>query len=79
MASGAPVDGMRPIIGKRRNLRYDLDMEQEQIIKCLRAATEDDVARACADSYVNLDDPSPAYLLEFFNRMIDVLIGEEDD
>lgn len=54
-------------------------MDEDQIIKHLRAATEEDVRRACADAYVDLGDKSPAELLDFFNRMIDVLVGEEDD
>ena len=38
----------------------------------LRAATEDDVARALTDAYVKLDAPA-VDLLEFFNRMLDVV------
>jgi hypothetical protein len=54
-------------------------MEQDETLKRLRAATEDDVRSACADAYFDLGDKSPAELLEFFNRMIDVLMGEEED
>ena len=42
----------------------------------LRAATEDDVTRALDGAYVKLDSPA-ADLLEFFNRMLDVVVGEE--
>jgi hypothetical protein len=54
------------------------DIEQDETLKRLRAATEDDVRSACADAYVNLGDKSAAELLEFFNRMLDVLVGEEE-
>lgn len=38
----------------------------------LRAATEDDVTRALAGAYIELE-ASPVVLLEFFNRMLDVM------
>lgn len=43
----------------------------------LRAATEDDVERALADAYVGPQLPTAAHKLEFFNRMVDVLTGED--
>lgn len=43
----------------------------------LRAATEDDVARARKDSYVQTD-LSNAEILELFNRVLDVLTGEDE-
>lgn len=45
-------------------------------IRTLRDATEDDVAKALEDSYVSTPLSEPAALLEFFNRMIDVRLGE---
>ena len=51
-------------------------MNQDQIIKRLRAATEDDVTRAYAGALI--DRAGSVDLLEFFNRMIDVMIGEEE-
>ena len=52
-------------------------MDQEQLITRLRAATEDDVTRALDGAFVKIDAPA-ADLLEFFNRMIDVLVGEDE-
>ena len=49
----------------------------DDTIKRLRAATEDDVTRALEAAYVKLDAPA-ADLLEFFNRMFDVVIGVPD-
>lgn len=46
--------------------------------KMLRSATEDHVTRGLAGSYVALDLLEPAELLEFFNRMLDVLTGEQE-
>ena len=45
----------------------------------LRAATEDDVNRALTDAYVEFGDRPAADLLEFFNRMIDVMISLPED
>ena len=47
----------------------------------LRQADEDDVEAALADSYVAdaLQGIAPDVLLEFFKRMLDRLIGPEDD
>lgn len=47
----------------------------------LREATEDDVAEALRNSYVEdvLAGVGQPELLEFFNRMLDQRIGEEDD
>ena len=42
----------------------------------LRAATEDDVTRALEGAFVKLDAPA-VDLLEFFNRMLDVVGGED--
>lgn len=47
-------------------------------LKALRAATEDDVARALDGAYVVLPVIDQAGLLEFFNRMLDVLTGETE-
>lgn len=44
----------------------------------LRAATEDDVAQAL-DGAACQPQCSPAELLELFNRMLDVLVGEPDE
>lgn len=64
-------------IGGPQILRYDFAMDQDEIIERLRRATEDDVTRALADAYVQFDRPA-ADLLEFFKRMIDVIVGEEE-
>lgn len=50
----------------------------DSLLSTLRAATEDDVARALADAYVSLPLTDPAAALEFFNRMIDVITGEDE-
>jgi hypothetical protein len=47
-------------------------------IEALRAATEDDVAAALDGAYVETPLSHSADLLEFFNRMLDVLTGESD-
>lgn len=47
-------------------------------LRALRAATEDDVKRALAGAYVELPIASPDELLEFFQRMLDVLTGEPE-
>lgn len=43
----------------------------------LRAATEGDVNAALADAYVSVPLTTAVEMLEFFNRMLDVLAGEE--
>ena len=53
-------------------------MDRDETLERLRAATEDDVRVACADAYVDLGDKSPAELLDFFNRMIDLVIGDKE-
>lgn len=45
-------------------------------VERLRMASEDDVARAL-DAHVSLPLTDKAMALEFFNRMIDVILGEE--
>lgn len=44
----------------------------------LRNATEDDVALALHRSYIRTPLSDPAELVEFFNRMMDVITGEDD-
>lgn len=46
-------------------------------IERLRMASEDDVERALENAYVALPLTNPVGALEFFNRMIDVILGEE--
>lgn len=46
-------------------------------LSTLRQATEDDVERALEGAYVSLPLTDKAVLLEFFNRMLDVLAGED--
>ncbi|WP_285020210.1 hypothetical protein [Novosphingobium sp. fls2-241-R2A-195] len=46
-------------------------------IERLRMASEDDVERAFAGAYVSLPLTDQAMALEFFNRMIDVMLGEK--
>ena len=50
--------------------------EEERVARLLRAATEDDVVDALQESYVRLPLMDRAQALEFFNRMIDVMLGE---
>lgn len=47
----------------------------------LRNLDEDDVIAALENSYVEdtLDGIAPVALLEFYNRMLDRVIGEPDD
>lgn len=42
----------------------------------LRTATEDDVTAALKDSYAELPLSTPVDALEFFNRMLDQMLGE---
>ena len=53
----------------------------DALVASLREADEDDVEAALADSYVAdaLQGIAPDVLLEFFRRMLDRLIGPEDD
>jgi hypothetical protein len=44
----------------------------------IRNATEDDVALALHRACISTPLSDPVELLEFFNRMIDVLTGEDD-
>lgn len=44
--------------------------------RLLRAATEGDVEDALKDAYVRLPLMDRAAALEFFNRMIDTMLGE---
>jgi len=52
--------------------------EIERVASGLRAATEDHVTAALKDSYVEdkLSGIEPAALLEFYNRMLDEVLGE---
>ena len=50
--------------------------EVERVAGLLRAATEDDVVDALKDAYVRIPLLDRAQALEFFNRMIDVMLGE---
>ena len=47
----------------------------------LRSLDEDDVIAALDSSYVEdvLDGIAPVALLEFYNRMLDRVLGEPDD
>jgi hypothetical protein len=45
----------------------------EALLDALRSATEDDVARAMDSAYIERLD-TPAEMLEFFNRMVDVRV-----
>lgn len=54
-------------------------MTAEQLLEALRAATEDDVEAALDEASVSVPLTHPVDLLEFFNRMLDVLAGEDDD
>lgn len=49
------------------------------LIKRLRAATEDHVGQALLDAYVSFPLDSRAAALEFYNRMLDVIMGDEVD
>jgi hypothetical protein len=51
----------------------------KDVIAILRAATLDDVAKATEYLYVAPPRATHADLLEFFNQMLDVLIGEDRD
>lgn len=50
----------------------------DDLLTRLRAADEDTVQAALADAYVAPPLASPAELLEFFNRMLDVVAGEKE-
>ena len=48
------------------------------ILRTLRKATEDDVLKALDGAYIEPPLSKPDELLEFFNRMLDTLAGEDD-
>lgn len=48
------------------------------MIERLRMATEDDVEAALDSAYVSLPLTDTAQALEFFNRMLDVLTGDDE-
>ncbi|RIV79595.1 hypothetical protein [Pelagerythrobacter aerophilus] len=50
----------------------------KDVLAALRAADEDDVRKALEGAYVSAPLSEPAELLEFFNRMVDVLAGERE-
>lgn len=50
-----------------------------ELIDRLRTLDEDDVERALTDSYVALPLKTPACALEFYNRMLDQVLGPPDD
>lgn len=52
------------------------DEEIKRVAQLLRAATEDDVLDALTDSYVRLPLMDRAAAVEFFNRMIDTMLGQ---
>ncbi len=55
-------------------------MEEETIAERLRCATEDDVAAALKDSYVEeIGAVGHDKLLEFFNLMVGQILGGEFD
>lgn len=45
----------------------------------LRQTTEDDVAEALKDAYVSLPIETTAQLLEAFQRILDVKLGEPEE
>lgn len=51
----------------------------QDLLTCLRAATEDDVSRALEGAYIAPPLTTPAEMLELFNRMLDVMAGERDE
>ena len=53
-------------------------MDESQMLTRLRAATEDDVTRALEGAHIGRPNISPVELLEFYNRMIDVMVGDEE-
>lgn len=53
-------------------------MTADTTIERLRAATEDDVILALKDSYVGPVLTKPDEQLEFFLRMLGVLLGKEE-
>lgn len=54
-------------------------IELMEIAEQLRRASEDDVLAALQDSYVSFPLETPAAALEFFNRMLDQILGEGED
>lgn len=91
VAAGRPVAGTGKLISGRttaaimtaksaqaisltRNRGFDPMPDPRTI---LRDATEDDVALALDRAYISTPLSDPAELLEFFNRMVDVMLGEE--
>ena len=48
------------------------------ILSHLRAATEDDVTRALDGACISLPIPTKVEALELFQRMLDVLTGEDE-
>jgi hypothetical protein len=56
-------------------------MNSDELVRRLRAATENEVAAALEGAKVTLPLTTPYEALEFFNCMVDVLTGqrEKDD
>jgi hypothetical protein len=55
-----------------------LVMDQNEMLKRLRAATEDDVTHAFEGALIERPEVPAVDLLEFFNRMMDVVVGDEE-
>jgi hypothetical protein len=53
-------------------------MDEATILRCLREATQEDAERALAGSKVSLPLTTTYEALEFFNCLVDVVIGTRD-
>lgn len=53
-------------------------MDEVTVLRCLREATEADAERALLGSKVSLPLTTTYEALEFFNRLVDVIMGTRD-
>jgi hypothetical protein len=53
-------------------------MTTDELITLLRSATEDDVTKALDNAHIETPLTEPADLLEFYNRVVDVLLEAGD-
>ena len=58
---------------------YTAKMADDTLITLLRSATEDDVLKALEGASVQVPLANPVDLLEFYHRMVDVLLQVHDN
>lgn len=54
-------------------------MTDDRLLKLLRSATEDDVLKALDCGHIKVPLTEPTELLEFYHRVVDVLLDTQSD